>query len=119
MRKLQEKLRKRTQRKNHIRKKVYGTKIRPRMSVFKSNKHMYVQVIDDEAGHTIASASTIEPENKELGLCVEDGEKLGTIIGERLKEQGVKEIVFDRNGFHYHGIIKAVAEGARKSGIKF
>ncbi len=119
MKRLEDKLRKRTQRKKHIRKKVSGTKVRPRMTVFKSNKHMYIQVVDDEAGNTLVSASDLENDNKELRLRVEDAFKLGEIMGKRLKENKIEKIVFDRNGFPYHGIVKAIADGTRKAGIQF
>ena len=120
MKKIEEKKTRRTRRKRHIRRKINGTPECPRMSVFKSNKNLYVQVIDDEAGNTIASASTIEADTKDtLKRNVEGGEKLGEIIGARLKEKNIKKIVFDRNGYRYHGVIKAVAEGTRKAGITF
>lgn len=119
MKRIEDKLRKRTQRKRHIRKKVFGTKTRPRLSVYKSNKHMYAQVIDDEIGHTIVCANDLEEENRSLKHCVEDAEKLGEVLGKRLKEYNIETVVFDRNGFPYHGIVKAIAEGTRKAGIKF
>lgn len=119
MKRLEQKLRKREQRKKHIRKKVFGTKVRPRMTVFKSNKHMYVQVIDDEAGHTIASVSDVESDNKELKHTVADAAKLGEIVGKRLNDQKIDKVVFDRNGYPYHGIVKAIADGTRKAGIQF
>ncbi|MEW6549286.1 MAG: 50S ribosomal protein L18 [Spirochaetota bacterium] len=116
---LEDKLRKHAKRKVSIRKQVSGTAERPRMSVFKSNIHMYVQVIDDSAGHTLAAASTVEKSLKELSRSVEGAGKLGEEIGKRLLEKGIKTVVFDRNGYKYHGIVKAIAEGARKAGITF
>jgi large subunit ribosomal protein L18 len=118
MKKHIDKTRKRTQRKKHIRKRINGTAEIPRMSVFRSNKHMYVQVIDDINGVTIASANTMEKDNKSLQNKVEDASKLGASIGARLKEKSINQVVFDRNGFKYHGIIKAIADGARESGIR-
>ena len=118
MKKLIEKNRKRNQRKLHIRKTIKGTPERPRMSVFRSNKHMYVQVIDDLSGVTIASVNTMEKEFNSLGNNVADAAKLGVGIASRLKEKSVTEVVFDRNGFKYHGIVKAIADSARESGIR-
>ena len=108
----------RTRRKSKIRKKIKGTHKRPRMSVYKSNRHMYVQVINDEQGNTIAAVSNLDGDHKELTNTVTDGEKLGQAIGEKLKEQNIETVVFDRNGHLYHGVVKAIAEGTRKTGIK-
>lgn len=120
MKKIEEKKVRRMRRKRHIRRSIIGTKERPRMSVFKSNKNLYIQVIDDTDGSTLVSASTIEAETKgTIRRNVEGGEKLGEIIGKRLKENNINTVVFDRNGYRYHGVVKAVAEGARKEGIKF
>lgn len=116
---LSDKLRKRAKRKVHVRLSISGTAEKPRMSVFKSNLNFYVQVIDDSVGNTIASASTLEKEFKELKRNVEGAGKLGEAIGARLKEKGVSTVVFDRNGYKYHGIVKAIADGARKAGIQF
>jgi large subunit ribosomal protein L18 len=116
---LDDKLRKRAKRKVSVRKSISGTTERPRMSVFKSNVHMYVQVIDDSVGNTIACASTVEKSLKEIARNVEGAGKLGEEIGKRLLEKGIKTVVFDRNGYKYHGIIKAIADGARKAGITF
>jgi large subunit ribosomal protein L18 len=89
------------------------------MSVFKSNKHIYVQVIDDSAGRTLAAISDLEKEFASLGNTIQDGEKIGEALGERLKKANIGTVLFDRNGFLYHGVVKAVAEGARKAGIVF
>jgi len=101
-----------------VRNKISGTKDRPRLSVFRSNKGLFVQVIDDENGKTIASAST-----KELGekakLNQENSKNVGKKIAEKALASGVNTIVFDRNGYLYHGNIKALAEGAREGGLKF
>jgi len=118
MKKHIEKMRKRGQRKQHIRKQITGTPEIPRMSVFRSNKHMYVQVIDDLNGVTLTYANTMEKAYSKLGNKVEDASKLGAAIGARLKEKSINQVVFDRNGFKYHGIIKAIADGARESGIR-
>lgn len=119
MKRVQEKAKRRIRRKKHIRKSIFGTAVRPRMTVFKSSKNMYVQVIDDNAGQTIASVSTMEESFKDLKKNVENAAKLGAAVGERLKAKKISTVVFDRNGYLYHGIVKSIAEGARKSGIKF
>lgn len=119
MKRLKEKNKRRVQRKLHVRKRISGTAERPRMTVFRSNMNMYVQVIDDVAGKTIASASTLEKDLKDLKVNVEDAAKLGNVIGERIKEKKIESIVFDRNGYKFHGVVKAIADGARKVGIIF
>jgi len=116
---LSDKLRKREQRKLHVRKTLSGTPEKPRMTVFKSNKYLYVQVVDDVAGATLASASSLEESLKGFKRNLDGAAKLGEQIGKRLKEKNVAKVVFDRNGYKYHGIVKAIADGARKSGITF
>jgi len=108
-----------------IRKRVEGTAERPRLSVFRSLSHVYVQVIDDRAGRTIAAASSVEPGVRSaFAKGVRGGnragaEAVGRAIAERLKEKGITRVVFDRNGFLYHGRIKAVADAARSAGLEF
>jgi len=119
MKRIKDKLERRNRRKKHIRKNLKGTSACPRMTVYRSNKKMYIQVIDDDKGVTILSASSIEKDLKDLKNCVGDAEKLGEVIGDRLKKKKIKRIVFDRNGYKYHGIIKAIADGTRKKGIEF
>jgi large subunit ribosomal protein L18 len=119
MNRIEKKTNQRRRRKMHIRKRIKGTASIPRMTVFKSNKHMYVQVIDDDKMHTLASVSSLESEMKALRNCIEDGGKLGEEIGKRLKKIKISKVVFDRNGYLYHGIVKAIADGARKAGIVF
>lgn len=114
-----DKKRKHERRKLHIRKHLSGTAARPRMTVFRSNLHMYVQVIDDEAGKTLVSASTLEGELKGVRNNVENAEKLGEIVGKRMLDKQINTVVFDRNGYMYHGIVKSIADGARKAGVKF
>ncbi len=114
-----DKQRKHARRKLHIRKSISGTALRPRMSVFRSNLHMYVQVIDDTTGNTLVSAGTVEKELASLKNNVEDAGKLGEVVGQRCLEKGIQTVVFDRNGYLYHGIVKAIADGARKAGVKF
>jgi large subunit ribosomal protein L18 len=106
-------------RKLRVRKKIYGTPERPRMTVFRSNKHTYVQVIDDTTGRTLVSASNREKELAAVKNTVADAEKIGQAAAERMKQANITKIVFDRNGYLFHGVIKAVAEGARKAGIEF
>ena len=118
MKRVDEKNRKRLQRKKRVRKNISGTSLRPRMTVFRSNKYLSVQVIDDAAGHTLSSASFLEAELKGTKNTVEGGEKLGKVIGERLKAAKISAVVFDRNGYKYHGVVKAIADGARSVGIE-
>jgi large subunit ribosomal protein L18 len=119
MKKMDDKIRRRFRRKIRIRKKIKGSAQRPRMTIFRSNKYIYIQVIDDEKGHTIASASNREKELTSIKSNVKEVGRLGEIIGQRLKEKNITGIVFDRNGNKYHGVIKAIADSARKAGIHF
>lgn len=111
--------------KYRIRKRMLGTPERPRLSVFRSVSHIYVQVIDDLAGTTLASASSIETGLKaKMAKDVRAGnrkgaELVGKTIAERLKEKGITRVIFDRNGFLYHGRVRAVAEAARQAGLEF
>jgi large subunit ribosomal protein L18 len=108
-----------------IRKRMTGTGERPRLSVFRSVSHIYVQVIDDRTGVTVASASSVDATVKGkmpkgvAGGNVKGAELVGTAIAERLKEKGITKVVFDRNGFLYHGRVRAVAEAARTAGLEF
>ncbi|MCI8947267.1 MAG: 50S ribosomal protein L18 [Lachnospiraceae bacterium] len=105
-----------------IRNRFSGTAQRPRLAVFRSNNHMYAQIIDDTAGHTLLAASTLEKDVKaelEKTNNVEAAAYLGTVIGKRAIEKGITEVVFDRGGFIYHGKIAALAEAAREAGLKF
>ena len=117
--KLNDKDRKRLHRKIHIRKSVYGTADRPRMTVTRSNKNLSVQVIDDDEGKTLASISTLEKEFEALKANTDGAKKLGEALGARLKDKKITKVVFDRNGFLFHGRIKSLADGARKGGLKF
>jgi large subunit ribosomal protein L18 len=114
-----DKARKLKKRKLHIRKSISGTASRPRMTVFRSSHHMYVQVIDDVAGKTLISANTVEAELTGLKNTVADATKLGEVIGKRMIEKNITTCVFDRNGYLYHGIVKSIADGARSAGVKF
>jgi large subunit ribosomal protein L18 len=104
-----------------VRKKIHGTATRPRLAVFRSNKHLSLQLIDDDAGRTIASASTGEQElrGQGSGATVEAAGRVGTLIAERAKAAGVSQVVFDRGGFLYHGRVAAVAAAAREAGLEF
>jgi large subunit ribosomal protein L18 len=114
-----EKDRKRYKRKVHIRKTISGTPERPRMTVFKSNRSLSIQIVDDTRGHTLVSASTLEKELKSIKATVAGAGQLGEIMGKRLLEKNIKPVVFDRNGYLYHGLVKAMADGARKAGVLF
>ena len=111
----------RLRRKKHIRKKVHGTPERPRLCVFRSAKHIYVQIIDDEQGTTLASASSLEEAfDAEKSGGNKDGAKVvGKLIAERAKAANIAQVVFDRNGFLYHGRIAALADAAREAGLSF
>ncbi len=112
----------RQRRKQHIRKRVFGTAERPRLTVFRSLNHIYAQVIDDMAGRTLVAAGSGDKDLKaafKTGGNMKAAESIGTAIGERAKKAGVTKVVFDRNGFIYHGRIKALADAARKAGLQF
>jgi large subunit ribosomal protein L18 len=104
-----------------VRKKITGTAQRPRLAVFRSNKHLSLQLIDDVAGHTLAAASTAESALRAegSGSTVEAATRLGTVLAERAKAAGITEVVFDRGGFLYHGRVAAVATAAREAGLEF
>jgi len=107
---------------DRIRKRVEGSPQRPRLAVYRSQSHMYAQVIDDEAGRTLCAASTTEKTlggKGKKGANVEAAKAIGKAIAERAKEKGIEAVVFDRGGFLYHGRIKALADAAREAGLKF
>lgn len=110
--------RQRLRRKQRVRKKVAGTAERPRLVVFRSNHHIYAQVIDDEAGRTLASASTLA-DKVAGGVTLETAGRVGTSVAERALAAGVSSVVFDRGGYQYHGRVKALAEAARQAGLEF
>lgn len=112
----------RLKRKRRIRKKISGTPERPRLSVFRSACHIYGQIIDDTRGHTLAAASTLSPELKDqlAGLKkVEAAKLVGKLLAEKARLAGVERVIFDRNGFLYHGRVKALADSAREHGLIF
>jgi large subunit ribosomal protein L18 len=111
---------KRDRRKAHIRKRVNGTPERPRLSVYKSLKHIYAQVVDDTKGSTLAFASSLASELKGTGKGKKEAaKKVGGLVAKKCLDQKIEKVVFDRNGFDYHGRVAAVAEGAREAGLKF
>ena len=122
MSRVKDRKQRRVKMKRRYRAAVRGTSGRPRLSVYRSLRHVYAQVIDDDKGVTVASASTLESEAagglKGTGNC-DAGKFLGKLIAERAKDSGVEEVVFDRGGFRYHGVIRAIADGAREAGLKF
>lgn len=112
----------RLKRKKRVRARIKGTEERPRLNVFRSLKHIYAQVILDTKGKTLASASTLSPELKgsfKYPGNVEAAKKVGELIAKKCIEKGIKKVVFDRNGYLYHGRVKALAEGARSGGLIF
>ena len=116
-----EKTRKRIKRKGDIRKRINGTSERPRLTVFRSAKHVYAQAIDDVTGHVLAAASDLDPGVRESlsGPKKSRARQIGKVIGEKLMAKKITAVVFDRNGFIYHGRIKEVADGAREAGLEF
>ena len=102
-----------------MRKKTRGNSVRPRLAVFRSNRYIYAQVIDDEAGHTLAAASSRESSLQERRLSVDTATEVGKLVAARAKEAGIESVVFDRGGFPYHGRVKALAEAARAGGLVF
>ncbi len=112
----------RLKRKKRIRKKIHGTPQRPRLSVFRSARHIYAQIVDDTSGRTLTAASTLNQHAKDAPKFknkVAAANFIGELVGERALNQGIKEVVFDRNGFLYHGRVKSLSEGARKAGLIF
>ncbi len=112
----------RLKRKRSIRKKVHGTSERPRLSVFRSDKHIYAQIIDDALGATLVAASTLSPDYKQMEPSkgkLEAAKRIGELVARKALEGGITKVVFDRNGFIYHGRIKALADAARQAGLDF
>ncbi len=112
----------RTRRHYRVRKKVFGTPARPRLNVFRSSSHIYAQIIDDEAGVTLVSASTLDKELKGTlshGGNKESAKKVGDLVAKRAKEKGIESVVFDRGGYIFHGRVKELAEAAREAGLQF
>ncbi len=122
MGKLDLKKKARLKRKKRIRKHLVGTQQRPRLNVFRSSKHIYAQIVDDEHGHTLVAASSLEKvvkEQPEFENKVAAAGFIGKLVGERAIKKGLKKVVFDRGGFLFHGRVKAVSDGAREAGLDF
>ena len=109
----------RLKRHKRVRAKVFGTPERPRLNVFRSEKNIYAQIIDDVNGVTLVSANTLEKEFEGATGNCEAAKKVGTVLAERAKAKGIEEVVFDRGGYVYHGRVAALAEGAREGGLQF
>lgn len=111
----------RLKRKARIRRRVHGTAARPRLSVYKSLHHVYAQVVDDAEGRTLASASTMSSELREQDVrnTVDGARAVGTLVARRARESGIRQVVFDRSGYPYHGKVRALAEAAREGGLEF
>jgi large subunit ribosomal protein L18 len=107
----------RTRRHARVREKVRGSAARPRLAVFRSLTHIYAQLVDDDAGTTLAAASSLDAKDAK-GKRTELAKNVGTLLGDRAKQKGVTEVVFDRGGYRYHGRVKALAEGVRAAGVK-
>lgn len=115
-----ERLRARLARQIRVRRRIEGTGERPRLNVFRSSRHIYAQLIDDDSGKTLASASSLSPELKGIAGGNKAGAKaVGELIAKKAKEAGIEKVVFDRNGFLYHGRVKTLADAAREGGLKF
>ena len=109
----------RTRRHARVRTKVSGTAERPRLCVYRSNTNIYAQIIDDVAGNTLVSASTLDKEVKTKNSNVEDAKEVGALIAKRASAKKIKTVVYDRSGYIYHGVVKALAEAAREGGLEF
>ena len=109
----------RRRRHRSVRRALRGSATRPRLAIYKSNRYIYAQVIDDAVGHTVAAASSQEAALRERTLTVETAAEVGKLVAVRAKEAGVSSVVFDRGGFRYHGRVKALADAAREGGLEF
>ena len=109
----------RTRRHIRVRRKISGTPERPRLCVYRSNTNLYVQIIDDVAGNTLVSASTLDKEVKTKHANKEAAKELGTLIAKKALDKKIETVVFDRSGYIYHGVVKELAEAAREGGLKF
>ena len=115
---VQTKPQQRLRRRRRVRAKIRGTAERPRLSVFRSNRGVFAQLIDDVGGRTVAAVNWIEPDLRKLGP-MDQAKKVGELLAQRAKDNGVETCVFDRGGYRYHGRVRALAEGAREGGLKF
>lgn len=97
---------------------MFGTSVRPRLSIYRSNKYIYAQLVDDMEGHTLTSASSLA-DDVEGETPAEESHAVGELLAERAQEEGIEKVVFDRSGYRYHGRVQALAEGARQGGLQF
>jgi len=109
----------RDRRHSRVRKKVHGTAARPRLAVYKSNRYIYAQVIDDVSGRTLAAASSQEQSMRDRTLTIESAAEVGKLLAQRVEDVDVSEVVFDRGGYPFHGRVKALADAVREAGVKF
>ncbi|MFO7547855.1 MAG: 50S ribosomal protein L18 [Acidimicrobiia bacterium] len=109
----------RSRRHDRVRKKIWGSADRPRLAVYRSNRYIYAQVVDDDRGHTVAAASSQETGLRDRSLTVETAAEVGKLVAERAREAGVSSVVFDRGGYRFHGRVKALADSARDGGLEF
>jgi large subunit ribosomal protein L18 len=123
MRRIRRELSPRKRRQIRVRAQLAGTPERPRLNVFRSARHIYAQIIDDEVGHTLVAASTVEAETKgkitDENTKIDEAKLVGQTVAKRALDKGIKQVVFDRAGYLYHGRIKALADGAREAGLQF
>src|SRR5689334_22685167 len=123
MRRIRRDLSPRKRRQIRVRSKVYGSPERPRLNVFRSARHIYAQIIDDDKGYTLVAASTVEADTKgkitDENTKIDEAKLVGQTIAKRAIDKGIKQVVFDRAGYLYHGRIKALADGAREAGLQF
>jgi large subunit ribosomal protein L18 len=119
---IQQTLRNQTRKRIHdrIRRKIRGVASRPRLNVFRSQKHIYAQIVDDLKGHTLVAASSVEKDfSVKSGGTIASAKQVGRLVAERAQEKGIRQVSFDRGGYQYHGRIKALAEAARTAGLQF
>lgn len=109
----------RNRRRQRVRRKIAGTPERPRLTVFRSNRYIYAQVVDDVSGQTLAAASSQESDLRDSTLTVETAAKVGELLGSRARDAGVTKVIFDRAGYKFHGRLKALADAAREAGLEF
>ena len=112
----------RARRRKRVRATIHGTAARPRLAIFRSNEHIYAQVIDDDRGHTLIAANTLEPTVREQAATakkIDNARMVGRLLAERAQATGIKQVIFDRGGFLYHGRIEALANAAREGGLEF
>ena len=119
MKRLVEKIKRRSRRRKRVRRRIFGTADRPRLTVFRSNKNIYAQLVDDMAGRTLVAASTRERALGAAGCNKASAQKVGAALAEKAIQAGIKQAVFDRSGYAYHGRVRELAEAARQGGLAF